>query len=125
MNLEKWKQLAAHAPHAAKMLNNIELHYQTEEEQLKAIQKNPSSICFINNPSEHVQLQAVRKNGNVICFIRKPSIKVQIEAILQDHGAIRFIHKPSKTVMTYYLLQVAHDFLQDPEFDLKEPESSK
>ena len=73
------------------------------EQQLLIIEKNPSYIRYIKNPTEEVQLAAVSIDGSsAIKYIKRPSENVQIAAV-NDWGAnIRYIIKsgitPSESV---------------------------
>jgi hypothetical protein len=46
---------------------------------------------------------------------------VQLEAVKQNSNSIECINNPDKEAIVHYLLGVCPDLLQDPEYDLKEP----
>ena len=143
MNREKWEKLIRRAPFAHKLFNKNVL-YKTKEEQLAAVKQNCSNIQFIRNPDKDVQLEAVKQDDRSIRFIHNPDREVQLAAVKQIGSSVQFIHDPDKDVqlaavkqnvnsiqwiidpckevIIHYLLQACPDLLQDPEYDLKEPE---
>ena len=70
----------------------------SERVQLAAVKKFGSSIKYIQNPSETVQLEAVKKNPYSIYHIENPSEKVQLAAVEKDPYSIQFIQNPSEKV---------------------------
>ena len=69
-----------------------------EMKQAAMVQKDPSSIKHIQNPSEKIQLVAVKKFGSSIKHIQNPSEKVQLVAVKKFGNSIHFIPNPSETV---------------------------
>jgi len=67
-------------------------------EKHNILEKAPSMIYYIDNPSEEVQLKAVKKEGYTIKFIKNPSEAVQLEAVKEDEGAIEHIKNPSEAI---------------------------
>ncbi len=46
-------------------------HFNSEEEKIKAVQRNGDAIQYINNPSEDLCKLAVQRNGFVIKYIKQ------------------------------------------------------
>jgi hypothetical protein len=69
-----------------------------EMKQVAMVQEDPSSIQYIENPSERVQLAAVKKLGNSIRFIENPSEEVQLAAVKKNPRVIRHIKNPTQKV---------------------------
>lgn len=90
----------------------------TEVEQRKMIEKDPSlmqsiknpseslqrlvvnqnwkNIQYIENPLEELQLALVRDRGTKIEYIKNPTEQVQLEAVKQCGEAIQYIKNPSE-----------------------------
>lgn len=64
--------------------------------QRAAIDVCPSTIDYIDNPSEELQLRAVRSNPMCITFINFPSEQVQQEAIRLNIDSFPNIRNPSE-----------------------------
>jgi hypothetical protein len=77
---------------AGARLGDIKTQFRTQEIVNYAIQKEPSDISYINNPSEELQLEAVRQDGTVIQFIHAPiSPAVLLAAVEQNADAFKHI----------------------------------
>jgi hypothetical protein len=146
MNKTQWKKLISKAPYAQKLISkNIKyptkekqleavkrngysiqyIHNPDKEVQLEAVKKNGYSIRFIHNPDKEVQLEAVKKNGYNIRYIHNPDKEVQLEAVKQDSCSIQYIRDPCKEAIIHYLIATCPELLQDPRYDLKEPNEKK
>ena len=87
-----------------------------EMKQAAMVQKDPSSIKHIQNPSERVQLAAVKKFGNSIHFIPNPSETVQLEAVEKNPYSIYHIENPSEKVQLVAVRKKAYSirYIQNP-----------
>lgn len=79
-----------------KLTGYVDLNAVSEEDQLKAIQKLPSDIKKISNPSEKLQLAAVTKTSGVIRFIKNPTEQVKLLAVSDNGGTIQYMKNPSE-----------------------------
>jgi hypothetical protein len=69
-----------------------------EAHNVKMVYDDPSTIKYIENPSEEVKLSAVRRYGRAITHIENPSEQVQLAAVQKDGFTIEVIENPSEEV---------------------------
>ena len=74
------------------------LNQMSEDELIKAVQKDSTIFQYIKNPSEAVQLAAVQTNTYIFKDIENPSEAVQLAAVQQYGGNIKYIENPSEAV---------------------------
>lgn len=72
--------------------------FSSEEEKFEAVKINPSSIRWIDDPSEELQLLAVRQDFTTISDIAFPTEAAQLAAVEQWGYAIQYCKNPSKAV---------------------------
>lgn len=70
----------------------------TETVQIEAIEKNPFSLQYIDNPSEKVQVEAMKRSPNTINLIKEPCEKALLIVIEQKGENILHIKNPSEKV---------------------------
>lgn len=75
-----------------------ELSKMSKDELTKYIEKNPSYIQYIKNPSEELQYSVIEKNIFGILYIKNPSEDMQIKGIEDFSSNIQFIKNPTLKV---------------------------
>jgi len=88
----------------------------TEEQQLISINNDPSTFQFIKNPTDTVVEEAIIARPSNIQYIPNPTLKQMIIAVNRRPESIRFIKNPPEAVQ---LVAVTEDgesiqYIQDP-----------
>lgn len=88
-----------------KEFNVIPLMQNPSEEDLQqAIMSNPTSIKFLDDPTEEQQMAAVadRAGGHNIRYIKNPTPAVQIASVKDDRNNFKLIKNPADEVKAHF-----------------------
>jgi len=72
--------------------------YATVSEISSGFQEDPSSIRYIDKPTEVLFMLLVKINPNAICYISMPSKMVMMQAVGANALSIQYIHNPPADV---------------------------